>query len=733
MENDDGIWLKLSKESVKKYCDTDVESWTLAAAVSGRIYLAQDGDTTYQSQVIDTSAPQTPPQPAFPTAASVFGTPPQQKSIFGTPLVPTVPSFLFGSPKLQFGGPPPAPPKAPLFKFGSAEKPKKKKAVHIGGRSHRWIRRKTAPLKFSGAKGEGEGEGGGDDKTPPPKRLEEEKEDVEEEKASSPQQEQVPEEEEEGEKSGIETDEIPFPVVPSLPKVLPTKKALSPAVAECQRAVYAAFLWQEGLVHDAIASASYLKFHPELSKEMKRAEQKPLPEKEEKVPETKAEAKAEGKGEDEEVEKKEGDTEGAAASNEKGSKKEGKEGEKKPGAPQKTLSLERGSQLNAQPPSSKLSLPATLNHLVTFWDEISSKVLDSASAAFPPPKVPPLAQELQKRYEEEKKEIEKRKKEKDSKASVTAGGGGSGTTLCELCEQSFPDPVTYHMKDVHPGCGKHASGWGYNSRGTFCSGWAGNCGDGGRGGSTWYLMCKDCHAKYLAMKGEVKKKAIRAAPMPKMKTKKPGKPRSLPVISVVQGMIQNAKFLLEISCLGETKPATTPTALLSPGLMAFSKQVSFPSKPTEAEAKKPPHPNQNPCLPSTSTQRPTLLRSASHAVPNVLAASSSSDLLQQPVGRSQTSGTKEEGAGPLMRQHTLESPLATTSTQGALVFKPSINLARLMYNRSKQSSESKEVGYGKVMAFVLQYHDLNGLRMAMKQSMRVAGVRAFALEVCVGT
>lgn len=33
-------------------------------------------------------------------------------------------------------------------------------------------------------------------------------------------------------------------------------------MAECQRAVFAAFLWHEGLVHDAMACATYLKFHP---------------------------------------------------------------------------------------------------------------------------------------------------------------------------------------------------------------------------------------------------------------------------------------------------------------------------------------------------------------------------------------------------------------------------------------------------------------------------------------
>ena len=52
-----------------------------------------------------------------------------------------------------------------------------------------------------------------------------------------------------------------------------------------------------------------------------------------------------------------------------------------------------------------------------------------------------------------------------------------------------------------------------------------------------------------------------------------------------------------------------------------------------------------------------------------------------------------------------------------------------MYNRSRQGPNSKETGYRRVMAFVLRYHDLDGLRATMKQAMRVAGIRTFALEV----
>ena len=68
---------------------------------------------------------------------------------------------------------------------------------------------------------------------------------------------------------------------------------------------------------------------------------------------------------------------------------------------------------------------------------------------------------------------------------------------CELCNQYFQHPVTYHMKAEHPGCGQHAGGKGYNSGGHYCGGWAGNCGDGGVGGTSWYLICDKCRNAYL--------------------------------------------------------------------------------------------------------------------------------------------------------------------------------------------------------------------------------------------
>lgn len=143
VENDDGIWLKLSSESLKKYassCDDSDEGWTLVVHPSGRIFLTQEGDESYQSSDLSSTVQ------AFPTAASVFGTP--QPSLFGSDAVPPP------------APPPPPPPLGSSFKFGgiklafgSPEGLEQKKSDEEGG-----------VFKFTGS-----GEGSKDDKKDAPK------------------------------------------------------------------------------------------------------------------------------------------------------------------------------------------------------------------------------------------------------------------------------------------------------------------------------------------------------------------------------------------------------------------------------------------------------------------------------------------------------------------------------------------------------------------------------------
>ena len=778
VENDDGIWLKLSPESVSKYCDSDTEAWTLAVGLSGRMFLAADGDFSYTSQLVDTTAKSAPEasggggssKPSiFPTAASVFGTS-QQQGVFGSPMPPV---FQFASSKpvkLQFGSqdaPDSAGPKSGTasssgsssggsgggpFKFGSgsaaadtASKKGKGKlsdqvsrpkspAERFGGsgpkaRAHlrhfRRRRRSMSPTVDDKREdgGEEEEEEETEEKSPPESSLEEKEEDKKASLAAKP---------------------------PG------AKQALSPAVAECQRAIFAAFLWQENLVYDAIASATFLKFHPELTKELrqdftnKEEEGKAAAEDRVSIEEVPSATLVELASERRDIAPPAGGEESDEATKEaKESETAGKEVENatpKDGASSGKVSskakITEEDELAAVNATAedKPVLPPTLNHLVTFWDEISVKVIESSSLPFPAPKVPSLAEELLSRYELERKEIEKRKKDKDKKAPAAAGGG---STMCELCDQSFPDPVTYHMKEMHPGCSKHASGWGYNSRGTFCSGWAGNCGDGGRGGSTWYLLCKDCHARYMAMKDDVRKKMVKSVPLPKAKIRKPGKPRNLPVISAIQGMIQNAKFLLEISRPCDTSAPPTPQQK-SPSITELSglgggcgggggaggmglgdllRHSSTPLVESTSSMDKSYVPlrdivgvdSTNTSSECTLTKRPPFSRSISEAVKPM-------DLLSQ---KNSVVDTADDGP-PVFCQQMSEDP---SGSSFSFMLKPSRNLRQLIYKRSRSSPENKDLGYRRVMAFVSSYHDLDGLRVSMKQSMRVAGVRAFAMEV----
>lgn len=136
----------------------------------------------------------------------------------------------------------------------------------------------------------------------------------------------------------------------------------------------------------------------------------------------------------------------------------------------------------AQPPAVKLSKRSV--------NDLSSKIPSSTPAK------ESNGVAVEKR---EKRGAKDRKEWKPiTKVPVVDGLGGiERETTCELCGLMFPPPVTYHMKLMHPGCGWHAGGNGYNSGGNYCVGWAGNCGDGGGGGSSWYLLCDTCRDKYL--------------------------------------------------------------------------------------------------------------------------------------------------------------------------------------------------------------------------------------------
>lgn len=225
----------------------------------------------------------------------------------------------------------------------------------------------------------------------------------------------------------------------------------------------------------------------------------------------------------------------------------------------------------------EMQLPLTLQHLVYFWEELSMAVLRviNQELILPSPAITLMPKATDKK-EKEKDRDKKAKKKREFKpvardnpfgngglgffgggVAGAAGAGGAREGVCELCDGMFPHPVTYHMRQSHPGCGHHASGKGYNSGGHFCGGWAGNCGEGGVGGSSWYLICDKCRDKYL----KEKRQAVKEKEKLKKAKKKTVPARQPSVVSSVEPHIilrNNAMFLLDLaSATGLSLPTHT--------------------------------------------------------------------------------------------------------------------------------------------------------------------------------
>ena len=439
---------------------------------------------------------------------------------------------------------------------------------------------------------------------------------------------------------------------------LQVQQAMSPSVAQCSRAVFAAFMWHEGIVHDAMACASFLKFHPDLPKELPKFSKTGS-----------IERNRSGKGTPSGSLKRQGKTSAffkdvpninmneavkkldwigkkmenaassspAKASNGVAAETSKQEMQVRPkvreikdipiarershtaslitkerhyseskasdmetcASPGKAQEKSTGSKADDDKES---KVPPTLKYIVYFWQEIAAatqKVV-TQNLILPSPGINTL-RKADKKEKEKEKDKKNKKKKIDNKAvgagrgnlfgeaaafvfgaqvqqqqqqqqqqvagapgaaaaaaGVAGPAGGAAAekeTKCELCGGLFPHPVTYHMKDAHPGCGRHAKGQGYNSGGNYCPGWAGNCGDGGKGGSTWYLMCEQCREKYLREKQQVTKDKAK-------KTKKKTTPvKQATVVQILEPhlvMKNNAMFLLDLaSASGISIPTST--------------------------------------------------------------------------------------------------------------------------------------------------------------------------------
>uniref|UniRef100_A0A8C2YGI1 E3 ubiquitin-protein ligase MYCBP2 n=1 Tax=Coturnix japonica TaxID=93934 RepID=A0A8C2YGI1_COTJA len=558
----------------------------------------------------------------------------------------------------------------------------------------------------------------------------------------------------------------------------PAKQAMSPSVAECARAVFAAFLWHEGIVHDAMACSSFLKFNPELSKEhapiRSSLSQQPAEEKETKLKNRHSLEISSAlnmfniapHGPD--ISKM-----GSINKNKVLSMlKEPPLHEKCEDGKTETTSFETSSHHTMK---SKSPLPLTLQHLVAFWEDISLATIKAASQnmIFPSPGSCAVLKKKENDKDNKKTKKEKKKKEKVEarprgnlfgEMAQLAVGGPEKDTICELCGESHPYPVTYHMRQAHPGCGRYAGGQGYNSIGHFCGGWAGNCGDGGIGGSTWYLVCDRCREKYLREKQAAAREKIKQSRRKPMQVKTP---RALPTMEAHQVIKANALYLLSLSSAAE------PSILCYHPAKAFQSQL-----PSLKEGISEDFPIKMPCLYLQTLARHhhenfagyqddnlfqdemRYLRSTSVPAPYIsVTPDASPNVFEEPESNMKSMPPSLETspitdtdlakrtvfqrsysvvASEYDKQHSIlparvkAIPRRRVNSGDAevgssLLRHPSPELSRLISAHSSLSKGERNFQWP-VLAFVIQHHDLEGLEIAMKQALRKSACRVFAME-----
>ncbi|XP_030378381.1 E3 ubiquitin-protein ligase highwire [Scaptodrosophila lebanonensis] len=341
----------------------------------------------------------------------------------------------------------------------------------------------------------------------------------------------------------------------------PIKRAMPPSFAESIRAVFAAFLWHEGVVHDAMACASFLKFHPSLPKEgatvvtRRDAGDARLQLSREQKAQQRHSVEVANAGHYLNIRPSTLET----------LTKSGNSSLHNRSKHRKNLQSEDADKqkLHALPEVVTV-LPPALRCLVYLWEQICANCVQivQSNTLERERLLSPTARDSCADAKESKETVGLgADKELGKKSKRKKKDDGS---WCEICEVFLPIPVTYHMRIAHPGCGKSAKGKGYNSVGIFCEGWAGNCGEGGKGASSWFLMCDACREKYLATNKNTNN--VNSAPHV---TNSVGNELNLFGVKtttlianseVYTTMRENATFLLELCSSVSSLPSAPPAA-----------------------------------------------------------------------------------------------------------------------------------------------------------------------------
>ncbi|KAK6627348.1 hypothetical protein RUM44_009825 [Polyplax serrata] len=604
----------------------------------------------------------------------------------------------------------------------------------------------------------------------------------------------------------------------------PVKEAMSPSEAETLRCIFAAFLWQEGIVHDAMACASFLKFHPTLPKEGApvvtrkmisplNATKQELSKEQKQFQRHSVEVSTSGAYLQIQLATLESLTRSAANANANRTRKKQQAAQEvsiKEEVPMEFTRLTGvdGDNLN-KVKSDELKndnkmvmvavLPPALKGMVLIWEELTSVFV----RAFEQQNLlssPTLSSKFARNTVLNREKIASRKHGDQCKSNKSEGkrsnrkkkdwktlgklnvlgetcelvapllvASNDRETVCELCGGIYPHPVTYHMRQAHPGCGGLAGGNGYNSSGNFCVGWAGHCGDGGIRGNSWYLICDACREKYIRLKkegaltskdkkkGSGKKKAAVIAPASSNGPLSPvfGQNNSLDGHMIMK---ENAMFLLDLasssnsvasnqqsrsgvdastsllSSMAENQSPPDPTGPFSP-VVSFQCLAAFGSLVKEQELQE----MLQRQLPRDIDESCNGNNQPNSSFDGVDGDDQKGRLFHRSVsmGTGCIPWTKKEGDGRVIlsrKRNNSSSGEVMADGGSSLLCRPSAALQKLIPGLDESaiiSSEDRltlDLVRRPSISFILRRHPIFALRLAMKHSLRKATCRLYAFQ-----
>ena len=299
--------------------------------------------------------------------------------------------------------------------------------------------------------------------------------------------------------------------------------------------------------------------------------------------------------------------------------------------------------------------------------------------------------------------------------------------LCEMCGHYFQHPVTYHMRSAHPGCGGHAGSKGYNSGGHYCGGWAGNCGDGGVGGSSWYLICEKCRSAHMSRHQNIDAKN-------RTNILKQPRKKSLVSFPVASGspnhinshiiMTNNAQFLLDLA-----SEASSPIFQSSLNKKSSGSSMMTSSILNSVSELSTMDPNPFPLVPFQCFNKLGVRDSHLRLI--------NDELVLDEVLKSDFAGDNSEEITP--PEPFQNAPKAANFSRSASVehsvendvlTKPSEALQKLFIKGQNEGQGQNviDILQRPVLSFVLQWNDLESLQISMTQALRKAVCRSFALQ-----